>query len=117
MDELTELIKAAVARHGIDVPVSRAERVGNVLRLYLYGHMEQPKEIAIEDIAADLGLVEPDDLTVINGIGQTTAERLAAFGIRTFAELAAADVEAVGGVTHAGPSVIMTWQAEARKRL
>ena len=40
---------------------------------------------------ADINDSEPDDLTVINGVGQTTARRLADAGIATYGQLASVD--------------------------
>ena len=54
-----------------------------------------------------------DDLTVITGIGPTTAERLAEVGITTFAALAAAERDEVAAAAKAAPSVVTYWQQDA----
>ncbi len=50
---------------------------------------------------------EPDDLTVINGIGPTFARRLNEAGIDTFAKLAAAQPEEVKAIAK-----LADWQAD-----
>ena len=55
----------------------------------------------------------PDDLTLLNGIGPVTAERLAASGIDTFSKLAREETAVIKAITNAHPSQIKKWQAEA----
>jgi predicted flap endonuclease-1-like 5' DNA nuclease len=62
---------------------------------------------------------ETDDLTVIRGIGPAIARKLDALGIRTFADLAAADPEDLAGKVASRPvtaSRVREWVAEAKKR-
>lgn len=67
----------------------------------------------VSDIA-----VKPDDLTAIDGIGKTYAQRLNAGGVYTFADLAALSPDAIREIVQ-----LKTWQgdpeewiAEARLR-
>lgn len=60
-----------------------------------------------------------DDLTVIKGIGPTMDKRLRAMGIRTFADLAAADAQQVARKLNSRPVTaarVGEWIAEAKKR-
>lgn len=60
-----------------------------------------------------------DDLTVIKGIGPTTARKLETLGIRTFADLAAADPEDLATRLASRPVTaerVRTWIAEAKTR-
>lgn len=50
---------------------------------------------------------EPDDLTLINGVGPTFAQRLNEAGIYSFAALAAADPDYIREVTK-----VASWQAD-----
>jgi predicted flap endonuclease-1-like 5' DNA nuclease len=62
---------------------------------------------------------ETDDLTVIRGIGPAIARKLDALGIRTFADLAAADPEDLADKVASRPvtaSRVREWVAEAKKR-
>jgi predicted flap endonuclease-1-like 5' DNA nuclease len=62
---------------------------------------------------------QTDDLTEIKGIGPAIAERLNALGVRTFAELAAADPEELAEWIGRRPVTadrVREWIAEAKKR-
>jgi predicted flap endonuclease-1-like 5' DNA nuclease len=62
---------------------------------------------------------QADDLTVIRGIGPAIAERLNALGVRSFAELAAADPEDLAEWIGRRPVTadrVRDWIAEAKKR-
>ena len=62
--------------------------------------------------------VSPDDLTLINGIGPTFAERLQAAGITTFAGLASVTPEYLKAVTKAADwqADPVNWIAQAKTR-
>ena len=111
----TELTNLAIEQLGIDVPVMRVEVRGNVLFLYLYGRSEPsewqiPQYLRQEEKVFD----QPDDLTQIKGIGRATGDKLQAFGIRTFRQLADADPEALTGFLGAGRRVVESWQNGAK---
>lgn len=60
-----------------------------------------------------------DDLTAIKGIGPAIARKLEAEGVRTFADLAAADPEQIAARLDSRPVTaerVRSWAAEARKR-
>jgi predicted flap endonuclease-1-like 5' DNA nuclease len=62
---------------------------------------------------------QTDDLTEIKGIGPAIAERLNALGVRTFAELAAANPEELAEWIGRRPVTadrVRDWIAEAKKR-
>ncbi|MGW8318155.1 MAG: hypothetical protein ACWGPS_02835 [Candidatus Promineifilaceae bacterium] len=61
---------------------------------------------------------EPDDLTLINGIGPTFAQRLNEAGVTTFAQLAALRPEQVRTMTQAAEwqGDPEAWVEEARSR-
>lgn len=64
---------------------------------------------------------QPDDLTVLKGIGPAIQDKLHAFGIRTFRDLAAADAEALTEQLKSAQTVISQnrveeWIASARER-
>jgi len=54
-----------------------------------------------------------DDLTEINGIGPTYADRLIAHGVTTFAELAGSDVSSLSEAISVPESRVTTWIQEA----
>ncbi len=59
--------------------------------------------------------VADDDLTAINGIGPSTAAKLAARGITTFAGLAAADPDELADeIQGASADQVRGWQDQAR---
>ncbi|HKE65389.1 MAG TPA: DUF4332 domain-containing protein [Micromonosporaceae bacterium] len=90
-----------------------------------YGRLDGPVEGPNRPPAVDLprrsvppDALDPDDLARIEGIGPRFAAALVTAGIRTFAQLAASDVEAIrDAVASAGliaaPS-LPTWPAQAR---
>jgi predicted flap endonuclease-1-like 5' DNA nuclease len=57
-----------------------------------------------------------DDLTVVVGIGPAYRDRLAAAGITTLADLAAADPEHLADHVGAGAGVVADWVEQARER-
>jgi len=61
--------------------------------------------------------LEADDLTEINGIGPTYAERLATRGVSTFAALAGAAVAELAEQIEVPESRVADWQQQARARL
>jgi hypothetical protein len=78
-----------------------------------------PSKTIIEFVAGVIGLLfdhlegmtsaaAADDLTLINGIGPTYAQRLKDAGIATFAQLAALTPEEVREITH-----VAAWQGDA----
>jgi hypothetical protein len=54
-----------------------------------------------------------DDLTVVKGIGPVYADRLTEAGITTFAELAAADIDAVCEAAKVSESTATSWMEQA----
>ena len=58
-----------------------------------------------------------NDLTEINGIGPTYAERLDSAGVGTFADLAAADPTSLAERIDVPESRIADWREQARSRL
>ncbi len=82
-------------------------------------HEPQPKpEPAVEAATAPEALVEPDDLKIIEGIGPKIAGVLQKAGIRTFRDLASADVERLQKILEdAGPRYRLadpdTWPEQA----
>jgi predicted flap endonuclease-1-like 5' DNA nuclease len=82
--------------------------------------MPDTVELDLDAAAAVLGrAIGRDDLTVVEGIGPKIAELLAGIGVRTWAELAAADVGVLRTMLQdAGPRFAMhdpsTWPQQAR---
>lgn len=58
-----------------------------------------------------------DDLTEVNGVGPTYAERLETAGVTSFRDLAAADTADLAGRIDVPESRIADWQEQARSRL
>ncbi len=58
---------------------------------------------------------EPDDLTTVKGIGPVYAERLVAAGYDSFAALAAAGPEAVGGAAGVSADTAKKWMESAAR--
>jgi hypothetical protein len=58
--------------------------------------------------------VPADDLTIIGGLGKSSAAKLAAAGVATFAALVAADATATAEATGITQSKIEEWQAAAQ---
>jgi polyhydroxyalkanoate synthase len=73
----------------------------------------QPSAEAGESAEAALA----DDLTEIVGVGPVYAKRLAAAGITSFAELAAADVAATAQAVNTAAERVAEWVDQARQRL
>lgn len=61
------------------------------------------------------GAPEPDDLTVIKGIGPAIREQLVAQGIHTFAELAAANPVELAAAIQGSEKQVEAWRSEAQE--
>ena len=67
-----------------------------------------------------VGKPQPDDLTVIRGIGPAIARKLDALGVRTFSDLAEADPNDLAAKLASRPvtaSRVREWVTEAKKRV
>ncbi|QLK26844.1 class III poly(R)-hydroxyalkanoic acid synthase subunit PhaC [Natrinema zhouii] len=73
------------------------------------------EEVAGEEAASAIES-ETDDLTDLSGVGQAYAEDLAAAGIDTFDQLAAADVAELATETAISPNRIEDWKEQAREQ-
>ena len=63
---------------------------------------------------------QPDNLTVIRGIGPAIARKLDALGVRTFSDLAEADPDDLAAELASRPvtaSRVQEWGTEAKKRI
>ncbi len=75
------------------------------------------EETTDDDVDAASAIeAETDDLTELSGIGQAYADDLAAAGIETFDDLAAADVAELATETGISPSRLENWVEQARER-
>lgn len=81
---------------------------------------QQDVEVAVEhepaNEAAIKGVAAEEPVTVISGIGSARSESLAAAGIETVADLAAADPETVAAQSDLSETRVRTWVERARDR-
>lgn len=98
----------------IDSPAGPADDAGDVeYEAATERAVKEPVE-STEPVADDSAEAEPVD--VIKGIGPAYSERLAAVGIETVDELAAADSEDLAEETGIGSSRLESWVARAKAR-
>ena len=72
----------------------------------------EPTEPAPAASATDTS--QPDDLTVIKGIGPVTAGKLHAAGVTTLRELATADADSLADAIGASPTTVGAWIEAAK---
>jgi predicted flap endonuclease-1-like 5' DNA nuclease len=69
--------------------------------------------LALYESQQETGVIQPDDLTVIGGIGPARARELALKNITRFEDLARADPEWLHATMEVSRTMIEEWQAEA----
>ena len=79
-------------------------------------HFKSPNGKAAAPVKATQAMLA-DDLTEINGIGPAYSKRLADAGIKTFAELIAADAASTAEAVDVGEDQVADWADQARQRL
>jgi predicted flap endonuclease-1-like 5' DNA nuclease len=92
-DDLTTPAFIGHAEHEEEAPVKEAEPEAVEAPVKDVEKAEVAEKPVVKEPAAKAPTAEPDDLTLIEGIGRKSAEALAAAGITTFAQVAAMSPE------------------------